>query len=92
MVENNSNGKWKVDTAEFQGYVKASLDGIKEDIKETKENIKGFHDEFEKHGIEDRKQFKEINGKIEKQNTKLAKWGGAISVIIIVITFIVQMI
>jgi len=39
-----TNGEWKVKQAEFQGFVKASLEAIKEDITETKIRLEATHD------------------------------------------------
>lgn len=39
-VNSNGNVEWRVNTAEFKGYVKAKLEEIHADIQESKAEIK----------------------------------------------------
>lgn len=61
---NETNMTWKVSVASFQGYTKAKLENIGDDIKELKDFIIKFNDHMEIKITNQNKKINKINGKV----------------------------
>jgi len=56
--------KWKVSVASFQGYTKAKLENIGDDIKELKDSFVQFNGLMSKKIDTQNKKINKINGKV----------------------------
>jgi len=87
--EQNGTQSWKVNNDVFRGYMKASMDGLKEDNKEIKKKIECIP-LLQKDNEEIKEDVRSLHSKVSNNRIKLATISGTIALIVTILVLLLK--